>query len=191
MLMFQSTFLGVLMKPDHIEAGNQDKWFSLLQNQTESLEQGWFCVKLPDNEQLQQQIRRPEAWQLERIFFEGEPWISVHDVWSQLTIESLMKHLSEVLSETIANSCIFFPTWYDLIKCTLIAPSSSLPRIQEQIASLLEHTHGQLSDLPHKPTDYPVSKLLLMHFIHLRAAASDINPLSLFQWWKCASTMQG
>jgi len=47
-------FLGVLMKPDCIEAGNQDKWFSLLQNQTESLEQGWFCIKLPDNEQLQQ-----------------------------------------------------------------------------------------------------------------------------------------
>ena len=118
--MFRSTFLGVLTKPDRIEAGNQDKWFSLLQNQTESLEQGWFCVKLPDNEQLQQRIGRPEARRLERIFFEGEPWISVHDIRSRLTVESLMKRLSDVLSETIADSCVFsFPTWYDLISNAL------------------------------------------------------------------------
>ncbi len=44
----------------------------------------------------------------------------------------------------------------------MIAPSSSLPRIQEQITSLLEHTHGHLSDLPREPTDDPVNELLLM-----------------------------
>ena len=96
-----------MTKPDRIESGNQEKWLHLLQNHTESLEQGWFCVRLPGYEELQQRIGRPEARRLERDFFEKEPWISMHDVQSRLSVESLMQRLSEILSETIAETYVF------------------------------------------------------------------------------------
>ena len=94
------------MKPDRIESGNQEKWLNILLNHTESLEQGWFCVKLPDPDQLKQRIGRPEARRLERVFFEREPWISMHDLQSRLSVESLMQRLSELLSETIAETYV-------------------------------------------------------------------------------------
>ena len=95
-----------MTKPDRIEAGNQEKWHNLLQNRTETLEQGWFCVRLPFPEELKQRIGRPEARRLERIFFEREPWISMPDVESRLSVENLMQRLSEILAETIAETCV-------------------------------------------------------------------------------------
>ncbi|KAF8323493.1 P-loop containing nucleoside triphosphate hydrolase protein [Cantharellus anzutake] len=131
--------IGVLTKPDRIEKGNQAKWLDLLKNQKELLQEGWFCVKLPGPEDLQRRIGRSEARQLERDFFQREPWASLQDMRLRLSVESLIERLSEILSDVIAKT---------------------LPGLQEEITSLIEQTQEELSALPPEPVENPVDELL-------------------------------
>ncbi len=98
--------LGVLTKPDRIEQGNEESWFSLLRNETEPLQHEWYCAKLPGPEELADRISWADARLNEEQFFGQPPWIFMTDVRPRLSVSSLMEGLSDVLSEVIAKEYV-------------------------------------------------------------------------------------
>src|SRR5204863_319349 len=47
---------GVLTKPDRIPPGEEERWLRFIRNEVEPLENGWYCVKLPNSKSLDEGI---------------------------------------------------------------------------------------------------------------------------------------
>ncbi len=99
--------VGVLTKPDRIERGNEDPWFSLLRNEREYLQRGWYCVKLPGPEELASGISRDEARENEHRFFSREPWFPMmSDVRAHLSVDNLVEGLANALSDRVSKQWV-------------------------------------------------------------------------------------
>ncbi|KAF9234007.1 P-loop containing nucleoside triphosphate hydrolase protein [Melanogaster broomeanus] len=53
--------VGVLTKPDRIQAGDEASWVKILRNETEPLANHWYCVKQPSSQELTKASRIVEA----------------------------------------------------------------------------------------------------------------------------------
>ncbi|CAK0889899.1 unnamed protein product, partial [Prorocentrum cordatum] len=64
--------IGVLTKPDRIEATTEKPWIELLNNAHKPLKYGWYVVRCPDQKQYRDQISNSMARENETRFFDEE-----------------------------------------------------------------------------------------------------------------------
>ncbi|RDB20697.1 Interferon-induced GTP-binding protein Mx [Hypsizygus marmoreus] len=136
--------IGVLTKPDRIPAGEESNWISLIRNEKEPLENGWFCVKQPASADLKAGISWATARQREDEFFSSTAaWTELDSIYQKyLRTGNLVARLSAILSNLI---------------------SKRLPQIQEELENSILFTREILTQLPPAPSKDPrneIAKLL-------------------------------
>lgn len=148
--------IGVLTKPDRIQAGEAGSWTSFVKNEREALEHNWFCVKQPSPEQLKLGITWVEARNSENVWFSTTaPWCELEGRYQKyLRTSNLVAKLSIVLSDLIAKRSVstsFAARWCfteasfltDCIKSTTSWRDQSLSVAQCWHSCHLGHlTHG-------------------------------------------------
>jgi hypothetical protein len=97
--------IGVLTKPDRIQAGEAGSWTSFVKNEREALEHNWFCVKQPSPEQLKSGITWAEARTSENNWFSTTaPWCELEGRYQKyVRTSNLVAKLSIILSDLIAK----------------------------------------------------------------------------------------
>ncbi|OBZ65815.1 Interferon-induced GTP-binding protein Mx [Grifola frondosa] len=135
--------VGVLTKPDRIDAGDEEKWLRFIKNEYEALDNGWFSVKQPDTRALAAGISWSEARQQEREYFSStSPWAALdYEYQNQLGTANLTERLSAVLSDLIAKR---------------------LPEIQDELQNLLQTTEDNIRRLPMPPSSDAFGEVLHM-----------------------------
>ncbi|KAI0343433.1 hypothetical protein BDW22DRAFT_1355868 [Trametopsis cervina] len=140
--------IGVLTKPDRIGRGDQDTWVKFMKNEVKPLENGWFSVKQPDTQAIQEGITWEEAREQEEVFFlKTSPWADLNgELKLQLGTANLTERLSVILSALIAKR---------------------LPELQEELQNLISQTEEALGRLPKPPPGNPVNEILrlIAHFV--------------------------
>ena len=92
----------MLTKVDRIETGNESKWLSMLSNEEERLNHGWFAVKQPSPQELHVVSREDARASEDRFFANTMPWQYVDSrLRSRLGTPHLTQHLSKLLSDLI------------------------------------------------------------------------------------------
>lgn len=99
-LTFQAD-LGVLTKPDLVDADEHEGWLQILSNQTRKLHHGYYATRLPSSKE------RGKTWeaarQTEKNFFTSTaPW-NGRNVEKRFGIPRLTEALSEILSQMITK----------------------------------------------------------------------------------------
>jgi len=106
--MMYVTYLGVLTKPDRIPPGEEERWLRFIRNESESLENGWYCVKQPNSKTLAQGVSWAEARAQENEYFSmNVPWSSLESAYqANLRTSNLTERLSVILSELISKRSV-------------------------------------------------------------------------------------
>ncbi|KAF5374644.1 hypothetical protein D9615_008939 [Tricholomella constricta] len=137
--------IGVLTKPDRIPPGEEHNWISLIRNERESLDNGWYCVKQPGSDQLKKGITWAQARKREDEFFASTAaWSELDSMYHKyLRTGNLVDRLSSILSDLI---------------------SKRLPEIQEEIDKSIIATRDALNSLPKAPSADPQNEIAsLLH----------------------------
>ncbi|TFK50788.1 hypothetical protein OE88DRAFT_1712740 [Heliocybe sulcata] len=148
--------IGVLTKPDRIPADEENNWLRYIRNEREPLDNGWFCVKLPNSKALSSGISWEQARSDEDQFFSYTPPWSALDAVEQkhLRTRNLIERLSQLLSEFIQKR---------------------LPEIQDELQNLLRKTEDALRGLPPPPSADPVGEVLNMVGDFMRQLSLEIK----------------
>ncbi|XP_077149961.1 interferon-induced GTP-binding protein Mx-like isoform X2 [Ranitomeya variabilis] len=115
--------IGVLTKPDLVDAGAESEVLRVVQNKVYRLSKGYMMVKCRGQREIKEKISREEAIQNEKNFFETHEHFSVLLKEGQATIP----HLAESLTKELV--------------CHI---SKILPNIEQQISSKLREAEEQL-----------------------------------------------
>lgn len=101
--------LGVLTKPDRIPSGETGNWLSFIRNEKEQLANGWYAVKQPGSQAIEQGITWEQAREQEDIFFATESgWCDLDPIYKKyLRTSNLVSRLSEILSDLISKRFFF------------------------------------------------------------------------------------
>ncbi|KZT27153.1 hypothetical protein NEOLEDRAFT_1131161 [Neolentinus lepideus HHB14362 ss-1] len=151
--------IGVLTKPDRIPADEEDNWLRYIRNEREPLDNGWFCVKLPNSKALSAGISWEQARADEDQFFSyTSPWSSLDSSEQKhLRTRNLTECLSHLLSELIQKR---------------------LPEIQDELQNMLRKTEVALRELPPPPSADPVAEVLNMIADFMRRLSLEIKGTS-------------
>lgn len=96
--------IGVLTKPDTVEAGCHDQYFDVLTGKRFPLRLGYFVVKNPSQQELNEGISRSQAKLREKQFFSTQPpWCNVDTTMRNVGADLLTRKLSELLREKIRS----------------------------------------------------------------------------------------
>ncbi|KAG5642230.1 hypothetical protein DXG03_003375 [Asterophora parasitica] len=151
--------IGVLTKPDRIPPGEEHNWVSLIRNEKESLDNGWYCVKQPGSDQINKGMTWAQARKSEDEFFHSTPaWSELDLVYHKyMRTGNLVDRLSSILSDLI---------------------SKRLPEIQEKIEKTIINSRGALNCLPTAPSTDPQNEIasLLHGFVRNLARHVDGVP---------------
>ncbi|KAJ9074625.1 hypothetical protein DSO57_1004427 [Entomophthora muscae] len=133
--------IGVLTKPDTIEASCHDTWFQILNNRRYTLRLGYYIVKNPTKQELDANIDFTMARNNERRFFScNQPWSVAHaGIQSRMGVDQLRMALSQQLTELI---------------------EASLPSMRTKVKELLDLANMQLRDMPEPITQNPKLEIL-------------------------------
>ncbi|KAJ3559503.1 hypothetical protein NM688_g304 [Phlebia brevispora] len=94
--------IGVLTKPDLIQAGEEDAWLRVLEGASHHLKHGYYIVKQPSPQDLADGISFEEARQKEAMFFENNfPWCTKPTLRNRMGTPNLTKELSRLLGNVI------------------------------------------------------------------------------------------
>ncbi|KAG5634396.1 hypothetical protein H0H81_002114 [Sphagnurus paluster] len=132
--------IGVLTKPDRIPTGEEPNWISLIRNEKEALDNGWYCVKQPSSAQINAGMTWAGARKSEDVFFASTPaWSELDSMYQKyLRTGNLVERLSIILSDLI---------------------SKRLPEIQEEIERVIASTREALKNLPKPPSADPRNEI--------------------------------
>ncbi|KAG6887851.1 hypothetical protein C0995_012216 [Termitomyces sp. Mi166 len=137
--------VGVLTKPDRIPTGEEQNWISILRNEKEPLENGWYCVKQPSSADIAAGMTWEKARKREDEFFASTAvWSDLDEMYKRyLRTRNLVERLSALLSDLI---------------------SKRLPKIQEEIEKSVIATRDALHNLPKPPSSDPHNEIAsLLH----------------------------
>ena len=103
---------GVLTKPDRIPPGEEDRWLRFIRNESEALQNGWYCVKQPNSKLLSEGVSWMEARKQENDYFSmTAPWSSLESIYqNHLRTSNLTERLSIILSELISKRSFLKPS---------------------------------------------------------------------------------
>jgi len=104
---------GVLTKPDTLTRGAtsaRQKWKDVIQGQIHKLKHGYYCVRLPDDEERHRNITRAESLTLAADFFNTtSPWSDIADR-HRFGIPGFVSDISRLLVRLIENKCVKYTT---------------------------------------------------------------------------------
>ncbi|KAK0476320.1 P-loop containing nucleoside triphosphate hydrolase protein [Armillaria novae-zelandiae] len=127
--------IGVLTKPDMLTtgaSGARDKWREIIlgQDQRHKLKHGYYCVRLPDDDERKRNISRDKSQMAAQQFFERtSPWREFTDR-SRFGIPALVRDISRLLVGLIENY---------------------IPTLKESVDNLLTRDKAEFSALPPPP----------------------------------------
>ncbi|KAJ7853672.1 P-loop containing nucleoside triphosphate hydrolase protein [Mycena olivaceomarginata] len=135
--------IAVLTKPDILGAGatgSRQKWKDILEGKDQVLTHGYYCVRLPDDDERSRGILRAESERRAAEYFDStQPWRDILDR-NRFGVPNLATFLSGLLVARI---------------------ESYLPTLRKQLDALLEQYNAELLRLPSPPTSEPVAEVLL------------------------------
>ncbi|SJL16534.1 uncharacterized protein ARMOST_20060 [Armillaria ostoyae] len=143
--------IGVLTKPDMLTtgaSGARDKWREIIlgQDQRHKLQHGYYCVRLPDDDERRRNISRDESQTAAQQFFDRtSPWRDFPDR-SRFGIPALVRDISRLLVGLIENY---------------------IPTLKESVDNLLTSDRAEFNALPPPPpTDEAWSQIIILihHF---------------------------
>jgi vacuolar protein sorting-associated protein 1 len=95
---------GVLTKPDTLSTGAisaRQTWKQVLEGQAHILKHGYYCVRLPDDDERSRNITRAASQRLASEFFENtSPWNEIVDR-NRLGISGFVSDISKLLMNLI------------------------------------------------------------------------------------------
>ena len=98
--------IGVLTKPDLLISGStnaQTAWKAVLEGRSHRTKRGYFCVRLPDDEERKKGITKTRLNELADEFFDDtSPWNEILDR-SRFGIPNLVKYTSDLLVQLIQD----------------------------------------------------------------------------------------
>lgn len=92
--------IGLLTKPDTIEAGTHDKWLSVLHGNQYSLKSGYYMVKCPSQLEMNTCVYSDES----EYFKSTHPWSSVRLTSNRFGIPALRAELCRLLANLVEIS---------------------------------------------------------------------------------------
>jgi vacuolar protein sorting-associated protein 1 len=92
--------LGVLTKPDTLPpgaSGSRKRWMTIIEGHQHQLKHGYYCVRLPDDDERARNISRMESSKIATDFFNGTPpWNTVASR-NRFGVHNLVSDLSWIL----------------------------------------------------------------------------------------------
>ncbi|KAJ3159370.1 hypothetical protein HDU86_001688 [Geranomyces michiganensis] len=120
--------LGVLTKPDTIEAGTHDRWLQIMLGHQYALKLGYWMIKNPTKADLDKNITFEDARKMEEAFFSGQlPWSTIRRQLDRFGVDSLRRELSRQLT---------------------MLTEMSIPDMQSRTEEAIQATALELSNLP-------------------------------------------
>lgn len=120
--------IGVLTKTDLIQKDDHDVWLALLKGEKEQLAYGYYAVRNPGTEKLNQGIPHAQARASEAAFFKEKPWSGLPPrVKSRLGTGNLAGKLSSILEAFIQKR---------------------IPAMAQNVSKKLKETEDRLKELP-------------------------------------------
>lgn len=108
-LIHPCLIVGVLTKPDTLTAGAitaRETWREVLEGRQYPLRHGYYCVRLPDDEERSRNRTRAALQQSAATFFDSTPpWNAITDR-HRLGIPGLLTDLSKLLMYLIEQACV-------------------------------------------------------------------------------------
>ncbi|KAK0220837.1 P-loop containing nucleoside triphosphate hydrolase protein [Armillaria nabsnona] len=127
--------IGVLTKPDMLTvgaSGARQKWREIILGQDEKhkLKHGYYCVRLPDDDERKRKISRDESQALAKVYFQkNSPWKEFVDR-SRFGIPALVHDISRLLVRLIENY---------------------IPTLKQSVDDILASDRAELDTLPPLP----------------------------------------
>lgn len=119
--------IGVLTRADVIQPREHGPWFRMLAGEAHKLQYGYYAVRNPGTQELQESITFPGARARETAFFKQAPWSELSLDKERFGIKALAQELSAILQAFI---------------------SEKMPAFEAKLESELESANEQLSALP-------------------------------------------
>ncbi|KAJ3104555.1 hypothetical protein HDU97_009067 [Phlyctochytrium planicorne] len=138
--------IGVLTKPDTIEAGTHDRWLQILLGHSYTLKLGYWMVKNPSKADLDRKIGFDEARAKEETFFASHsPWSALRHQVDRFGVDSLRREMSRQLT---------------------LLTDASLPDMKMRTEEVMQATSLELTKMPPPLSDNSRIELLQMirHF---------------------------
>ncbi|EIN04120.1 hypothetical protein PUNSTDRAFT_138850 [Punctularia strigosozonata HHB-11173 SS5] len=136
--------VGIITKPDSLTSGAssaREKWKMILTGRSHILTNGYYCVRLPDDDERSRNITRAEADTIADNFFKvTSPWKDVMQTYpNRFGIPNFVSEISKLLMKVIEDA---------------------LPKLRRTVADLLKENERQLAELPAPPSENPIVELL-------------------------------
>jgi hypothetical protein len=98
-----------MTKPDAITKGaigGREKWKAVLEGREHTTRHGYFCVRLPDEDERARHITTHEAQKLATAFFDAtDPWSDMKDR-SRFGVPNFVANISELLVNLIEKKYV-------------------------------------------------------------------------------------
>ncbi|RDB19012.1 Interferon-induced GTP-binding protein Mx [Hypsizygus marmoreus] len=122
---------GVLTKPDTLTRGAlgaRQKWQETIEGKVDPLKHGYYCVRLPDDDERARNISRAASQELAAKYFASTaPWDQMANHRNRFGVPNFVSDVSRLLIELI---------------------ESNLPKLEAQLKQLLSQCQAELDDLP-------------------------------------------
>ncbi|KAF8063625.1 P-loop containing nucleoside triphosphate hydrolase protein [Lyophyllum atratum] len=136
--------IGVLTKPDKLTPGaigDRKRWKEVIEGISNPLKHGYYCVRLPDDDERGRNISRVESQKIAAHFFENTaPWNTIADR-NRFGVPNFVTNISELLVRLIENN---------------------LPKLNDQVQQLLVSCQTQLKKLPALSVNDPSTQVVLL-----------------------------
>jgi hypothetical protein len=102
--------LGVVTKPDTLTSGAtsaREKWKKIFEGDEHRLLNGYYCVRLPDDDERSSGISRAEAEQKSKQYLDSTaPWSQIQDR-GRFGVQNLIKDVSKLLMQVIEDAYVY------------------------------------------------------------------------------------
>jgi hypothetical protein len=92
--------LGVLTKPDTLPpgaSGSRKRWMAIIEGHQHQLKHGYYCVRLPDDDERARNISRTESSRIATEFFDSTPPWNTITSRNHFGVHNLVSDLSLIL----------------------------------------------------------------------------------------------
>ncbi|KJA20646.1 hypothetical protein HYPSUDRAFT_42960 [Hypholoma sublateritium FD-334 SS-4] len=135
--------IGVLTKPDTLTkgaTGTREKWRAVLEGREHATTHGYYCVRLPDDDERQRKISAAEAQRTAARFFDSTaPWSAMADR-TRFGIPNFVRSISALLVARIEKN---------------------LPELRKAVADELGRCAAELAALPPRSDADPATEVIL------------------------------
>ncbi|PPR06273.1 hypothetical protein CVT24_000892 [Panaeolus cyanescens] len=137
--------LGVLTKPDSLSSGatgSRNEWRSIIEGYKHKTQHGYFCVRLPDDEDRNSGKTHAEMETIAKDFFESQsPWSDMQAEFGwRFGVKNLVKYISPLLMKMI---------------------ETNIPLLLKEVQDELTKSRAALAALPVLSTQDPAVEIIM------------------------------